>query len=125
MHVSGSSYTWFIFNLNTKQCYSQIKCDDTHMHRHTSIQFFGQPSTLLLVVCFNSPLLCDLTSLFTYLENRLLLLVVRIPIHSCPWFAINSSPLAASPTPRHPTDQVTYLHRQHQQCQPSRLIHSL
>jgi hypothetical protein len=26
-YVSGSSYTWFIFNLNTKQCYSQI----THM----------------------------------------------------------------------------------------------
>jgi hypothetical protein len=49
-------------------------------------------------------------------------LVVRIPIHSCPWFANNCSPLAASPAPRHPTDQVTYLHRQHQQHQPSRLI---
>ncbi len=59
---------------------------------------------------------------FTYLENQLLLLIVRIPIHSCPWFAINSSPLAASPTPRHPTDQVTSLHRRHQH-QPSRLIH--
>jgi hypothetical protein len=35
--------------------------------------------------------------LFTYLENQLLLLVVRIPIHSCPWFVINCSPLAASP----------------------------
>ncbi len=45
--------------------------------------------------------------LFTYLENQLFLLVVRIPIHSCPWFAINCSPLAASPTPRPPTDQVT------------------
>jgi hypothetical protein len=56
-----------------------------------------------------------LTPLFTYLENQLLLLMVRIPIHSCPWFSINCSPLAASPTPRHPTDQVTYLHRRHQQ----------
>ncbi len=46
------------------------------------------------------------------------LLVMRIPIHSCPWLAINRSPLAASPTPRHPTDQVTYLHRRHQQRQP-------
>ncbi len=60
--------------------------------------------------------------LFTYLENQLFLLVVQIPIHSCPWFAIDCSPLAAPPTPRHPTDQVTYLHRQHQQHQPSRLI---
>jgi hypothetical protein len=60
--------------------------------------------------------------LFTYLENQLFLLVVQIPIHSCPWFAINCSPLAASPTPRHPTDQVTYLHRWHQQHQLSRLI---
>jgi hypothetical protein len=50
------------------------------------------------------------------------LLVVRIPIHSCPWFAINCSSLAASPTPRHPTDQVTYIHRRHQQHQVSCLI---
>ncbi len=47
--------------------------------------------------------------LCTYLENKLLLLVERIPIYSCPRFAIDCSPLAASPTPRHPTDQVTYL----------------
>jgi hypothetical protein len=45
--------------------------------------------------------------------------VVRIPIHSCPWFAINCSPLAVRPTPRHSTDQVTYLHRRHQKHQPS------
>jgi hypothetical protein len=32
------------------------------------------------------------------LEILLLLLVVRIPIHSCPWLAINCSPLATSPT---------------------------
>ncbi len=44
---------WFflhiIFNLNKKQCYSQITRDDTHMHRYTSIQqFFGQPSPYFL-----------------------------------------------------------------------------
>jgi hypothetical protein len=44
---------------------------------------------------------------FTYLENQLFLLVVQKPIHSCPWFDINCSPLAASPTPKHPTDHVT------------------
>jgi hypothetical protein len=47
--------------------------------------------------------------------------MMRIPIHSCLWFAINCSPLAASPTPRHPIDQVTYLHRWHQQRQPFHL----
>ncbi len=46
-------------------------------------------------------------------------------IHSCPWLAINYSPLAASLTPRHPTDQVTYLHRQQHQRQPSRLTQYL
>jgi hypothetical protein len=49
---------------------------------------------------------------------------MQITIHSCPCFAINCSPLAASPTPRHPTDQVTYLHRRQQQRQPFRLTHS-
>jgi hypothetical protein len=51
------------------------------------------------------------------------LTVVQIPIHSCPWLAINCSPLAALLTPRHPTDQETYLHRRHQQHQLSRLKH--
>jgi hypothetical protein len=67
------------------------------------------------------PFLRNTTPLFTYLEILLLLFMVRIPIHSCPWFAINCSPRAASPTPRYPTDQVTYLHRRHQQHQPSHL----
>jgi hypothetical protein len=58
--------------------------------------------------CFILPLSHDPTLLFTYLEILLLLLVVQIPIHSCPWFVINCSPLAASPTPWHPIDQVTY-----------------
>ncbi len=62
---------------------------------------------------------------FYLLGDPASLLVVRIPIHSCPRFAINCSPLAASPTPRHPTHQVTYLHRQHQQHQLSLLIHIL
>ncbi len=78
-----------------------------------------QPTPLLPVLAFILPLSCDSTLLFTYLDILLLLLVVHIPIHSCPWFAINYSPLAASPTPRHPIDQVTYLHRRHQQHQPS------
>ncbi len=86
----------------------------------TCIQLLCQPHSLLLTT---RPLLHLSTPLFTYLENQLFLLAVRIPIHSCPWFAINCSPLAAWPTPRHPTDQVTYLHRRHQQHQPSRLIH--
>jgi hypothetical protein len=85
----------------------------TRMHIYNGS--FNHPTPLLPVLALTCPLLFDLTPLFTYLENQLLLLVVQIPIHSCPWFAINCSPLAASPTPRHPTDQVTYLHRRHQQ----------
>ncbi len=64
------------------------------------VQLSWWPLPLLPAVPFPLHLL---TPLFTYLENQLLLLMVRIPIHSCPWFAINCSPLPASPTPRHPT----------------------
>jgi hypothetical protein len=80
--------------------------------------------TLLLSLTSVFPFLAAQPLFFTYLELLLLLSVVRIPIHSCTWFAINCSPLAASPAPRHPTNQVTYLHRRHQQHQPSRLIQS-
>jgi hypothetical protein len=31
MHGTGSSYPWFIFNLNTKYCYSQITCYGTYI----------------------------------------------------------------------------------------------
>jgi hypothetical protein len=31
MHVTGSSYAWFIFNLNTKSCYSQIIYYSVHI----------------------------------------------------------------------------------------------
>ncbi len=126
MLVSGSSYTWFIFNLNTKQGYPQITYEDIHSHRYmyTHDDFLSIHPLLpdLTSIC---PFLCNTTPLFTYLEILLLLFVVQLPIHFCPWFAINCSPLAASPTPRYPTDQVTYLHRQHQQHQPSRLTHGL
>ncbi len=70
-------------------------------------------------LCFILPLLHEPTLLFTYLEILLLMLVAQIPIHSCPRFAVNCSPLAASPTPRHPMNKVTYLHRWHQQHQLS------
>ncbi len=44
---------------------------------------------------------------FYLLGEPAFLLVVRIPIHSCPWFAINCSPFATSPTPTQLIDQVT------------------
>jgi hypothetical protein len=93
-----------------------------YTYKYTTIMFFFCQSSPCLHLCFILPPLHDPTLLFTYLEIPLLLLVVRITIHSCPWLAINCSPLATSPTPRHPTDQVTYLHRQHQKHQLIRLI---
>ncbi len=44
---------------------------------------------------------------FYLLGEPAILLVARIPIYSCPWFAINCSPLATSPALTHPIDQVT------------------
>jgi hypothetical protein len=84
---------------------------------HVTLTISCQPTPLLPSLLHLSPL-HELTLLFTYLEILLLLLVVRMPIHSCPWLAINSSPLVVSPTPRHPIEQVTNLHRrnQHSYC---------
>jgi hypothetical protein len=45
--------------------------------------------------------------LFYLFGEPAILLLARIPIHSCPWLAINCSPLATSPTLTHPMDQVT------------------
>ncbi len=97
---------------------------EINMHRciHVQWQFPVNPFPCFRLY-FILPLLHNPTLLFTYLEILLLLLVVRMPIYSHPRLAINCSPLAASPTPRHPIDQVTYLHRRHQQHQPSRLTH--
>ncbi len=106
--------------------YSQITHDSTHMHRYISIQqFFSQSSPLFPALALILPPFIWLNPSFYLLGEPVLLLVMRIPIHSCPWFAIkfaiNCSPLATSPTPRHPTDQVTHLHRRHQQRQAFRL----
>ncbi len=45
--------------------------------------------------------------LFYLLGEPAFLLMVWILIHSCPWFAINCSPFAFSPTLTHPIYQVT------------------
>ncbi len=112
------------FNLNTKQCYLQITHNNIYSCRYMYKHDDSLPTHPLLPGLISTfPFQYSLTPIFTYLEILLLLLVVRIPIHSSPWIAINCSPLAVSPIPRHPTYQVTYLHRRHQQYQPSRLTH--
>ncbi len=57
--------------------------------------------------------------LVTVLGEPAFLLVVQITIYFWLWFANSCPPLASSPTLSHPTDQVKYLHRRHQQYQPS------
>ncbi len=65
---------------------------------------YASASTLPLASHCPLPLL---ETPFYLLGEPAFLLMVQIPIHSCPWFAINCSPFAASPTPMHPIDQVT------------------
>ncbi len=60
MHVFGSSYTWFIFNLNTKQCYSQTTYNDTLSHRYICTR----DDSLSI-----HPLLFSLTSTFPFLQG--------------------------------------------------------
>ncbi len=83
------------FNLSTKQCYSQITRNSTQMHRYIAYNDSLANPPPCFPFCPNLPPFIWLIPSF-YLENQLLLCVVQIPIHSCPWFAINCSPLAAS-----------------------------
>ncbi len=57
MYVSGSSYTRFIFNLNTKQFYSQITHNDSFMHRYMYITTMVpyQPTPLLPILASACP----------------------------------------------------------------------
>jgi hypothetical protein len=84
------------------------------MHRYTAYNNSLANPPLTSRSCVNLPLFIWPNPSFYLLGEPASLLVMRIPIHSYPWFAINCSPLAASPTPRHPTDQFTYLHRRFQ-----------
>ncbi len=93
MHVTGSSYAWFIFNLNIKHCYARIVYYSVYKWNMVP----HQPCPLLLTTHS-----LYLTPLFYLLGDPAFLLVVWIPIHFCPWFAINCSHFAASPTPTHP-----------------------
>ncbi len=75
-----------------------------HIHGHSLVNPAPCfPLSHFLPIC-QSPLSCPL---FYLLGEPAFLIVARIPIHSCPWFAINCSPFATSPTPTHPTEQVT------------------
>jgi hypothetical protein len=91
-HVACSSCAWFIFNLNTKSCYSQIVYITVFTHQ---MRFL--PAQPLVPCCL----------LFYLLGEPAFLLMVRIPIHSCPWSVITCPPFATSPTLPHPIDQVT------------------
>jgi hypothetical protein len=72
MHVACVSSAWFIFNLNAQFCYLQI----IYYNIYTLSKAHFNPPFLLL---FTPLLLIWGTSL----------LVVQIPIHSCPWSANN------------------------------------
>jgi hypothetical protein len=52
----------------------------------------------------------SLSSHFDLLGELTSLLIVQIPIHSCPWSANNCPPFASYSTLSHPTDQVTLIH---------------
>jgi hypothetical protein len=107
------------FQPNHKALFFADNVYDIHMHRcmHTTMTISGQLIPLLPALALS----CPFHMVQPFFLLLLLLLMVRIPIHSCPWFAIDCLPLAASPTPRHPIDQVTYLHRRHQQHELSHL----
>ncbi len=123
MQVIDSSCTWFFYNLNTKYCYSQITYNDT-MYISGCVQqhFFSVSSSLVPPpTLFNSPFCpicfpCLLTWRFLFLCSWCEYLSTLVPGQIS-----TVLPLLLNPPRRHPTDQVTYLHRRHQQHQPSRL----
>jgi hypothetical protein len=118
MHVIDSSGTWFIFNLNTMHCYSQITCERQYVHMHICIVtfLFVNPSLSPLLASSNpSYTICPLVYLLGDPSS------FASGANTHPLLSLGGcSPLLLNPPRRHPTDQVTYLHRRHQQHQPSR-----
>jgi hypothetical protein len=54
-HVIDSPCTWFIYNLNTKHCYSQITYERQYVHMHIRIVMFllVNPPLVPLFASFN------------------------------------------------------------------------
>jgi hypothetical protein len=72
------------------------------MHKTYITVFTPEMRPMLIPPLATHCLLFLLITPFYLLGEPAFMLVVRIPIHSCPRFAINCSPLATSPTPTHP-----------------------
>ncbi len=125
MHVIDSAYTWLIYNLNTKHCYSQIRYEQQYVHMHIRIVTFLFVNPPLVPSLFHSISLIQPVPLFTYLEILFFCSWCEYPSTLVPGWLSTVLPLLLNPPLRLPTDQVTYLHRWHQQHQPSRLIQSL
>jgi hypothetical protein len=109
MHITGSSYAWFIFNLNTKSRYSQklyysIYTWDTARVNPT-------PCSLLPAFFTCHPLFMLPTFLLTWRSSYLARGANIYPLLSlvcCQLLILcHFSPFATSPTLTHPIDQVT------------------
>jgi hypothetical protein len=104
MHVAWSSYAWFIFYLNTESHYLQIAYYSVY------------PSDN---ICSN-PTPCFLLSFYlTYLENQLLCSWCEYPSTLVPGLLTTAHPLLVLPPFHTPQIKLQYLHRWHQQHQPS------
>ncbi len=121
MHVIDSSCTWFIYNLNTNYCYSRIMYERHYVHMHIRKVTFLLVNSSLVPLCFiqyplHNPSLCLLTWRSLFFCSW-----CGYPSTLVPGWLSTVLPLLVNPLQRHPTDQVTYLHRRHQH-QPSHLI---
>jgi hypothetical protein len=115
MHITGRSYAWFIFNLNTKSCYSQIiyySVCTQDMARVNPAPCLYCPLFLLATPYFCYPL-------FTYLENQLSCLWCEYPSTLVPGLLRTAHPLLLLPPFHTPQIKLQYLHRRHQQYQSS------
>ncbi len=123
LRTHGLFLTW----THTRQCYLQIT-HTTYMYMHrcmyTTEMIFCQPTPLLPVLALSCPF---------HMIQPLFLLTWR-SCFFCSWCEYPSTLVPGllsmfSPCcfthPRHPIHQVTYLHRWHQQHQPSRLTQLL
>ncbi len=102
--VACSSCAQFIFNLNTESHYLQIAYYSSYM---------------LDDICSN-PTPCPLLPFYlTYLENQLSCSWCEYPSALVPGLLTTAHPLLLLPPFRTPQIKLQYLHRRHQQYQPS------
>ncbi len=115
----------FITSTQSTVIRRQVRYNRHYVHMQIHIVVFLFASYLLFPFCLIKFPLHNLSPCLLTWRSLFFCSRCEYPSTLVPGQLSTVLPLLLSPPRRHPADQVTYLHRQHQQHQPSRLIQEI